>query len=202
MEDVREIIVSLWANVINREITRIGYWFLKDSSWKDIDIVGIKPGSSIISLYNVKSNLNTDSKKNRRHSPEEIAINFTDAITTLNNGYDRDFKYNLYLIFESADRLGSRTGCKNTQEYLEKIKEKSEAYRNDIQVELHKKNINTNNFTLKSLFECVKEIKLNVKKSPTGTGGHCFELKNGIFVNPFHKIPVLKILDIYTDYNF
>jgi len=200
MEDVREIIVSLWANVINHEITRIGYWFLKDSSWKDVDVIGMEPGSTIISLYNVKSNLNTDSKKNKRNSPEEIAVNFVDAITTLNNGYERDFKYNLYLIFESADRLGSRKGCKSTQEYLEKIKEKREIYRTNILTELNNRVCGINKFTIKSLYNCIKDIKSSVKKSPTSTGGHCFELKNGIFVYPIHKIPTLKLLDIYADY--
>ena len=99
------------------------------------------------------------------------------------------------------NRLGSRSGCKTTQEYLERIKERREAYREDILTELKNTTANIYSFTIKSLFECVMEIKSNIKKSPTGTGGHCFELKNGIFVYPIHKIPVLKLLDLYTDYN-
>ena len=78
-------------------------FFKKETSrWVDIDVIGIKPGSESISLYNVKSNINT---KTENTDPKTIAKNFKETITVLNSGYNKEFIYNLYLIYESADRF-------------------------------------------------------------------------------------------------
>ncbi len=199
MEDVRESIVKLWARIINQEIAQSNFWFLKGSSWKDMDIIGIKPGNEIISLYNVKANLNTDSKKSKGHTPEKIAGNFIDTINVLNKAYNNNFKYNLYLIFESADRLGSRSGYKTTKEWLEKIKDKQEDYKEEIMTVLINNEIKQINLLiLMSLYSCVKEI---ISKVSNKKKSHSFEFENEQFVYPFHKIPLLKFLDIYLDYN-
>lgn len=201
MQDIRENIVNLWAKVVNQEIAQTNFWFFKKSSWKDMDIIGIKPGRDIISLYNVKSNLNTDSKKSKTYSPEKIAENYIDSIYALNKAYNNNFRYNLYLIFESADRLGSRIG-KITIEWLDEIKENKEKYKNEIMNVLINNGVKLiEKLVVKSLYKCVFEIKNKIKSSPAGLGTHCFEFENGIFVYPFHKISMLKFLDIYTDYN-
>lgn len=202
MEDIRESIVKLWARIINQEIAQSNFWFLKESSWKDMDIIGIKPGNEIISLYNVKANLNTDSKKRKGHTPEEIARNFIDTINFLNKGYNKNLEYNLYLIFESADRLESRRGYKTTKKWLEKIKDKQEDYKEEIMTVLINNEIKQiNQLIVRSLYSCIEEIISKVRKSPTTTKTHCFEFENEQFVYPFHKIPLLKFLDIYSDYS-
>ena len=77
MKEIRESLVSLWAKILNKEITQTNFWFLKKSSWVDIDVIGIKPGDNEISLYNVKANLNTSTEA---HTPKRIAENFRETI--------------------------------------------------------------------------------------------------------------------------
>ncbi len=198
MEEAREGIVKLWANIIRREITQVNFWFQKNSSWKDIDVIGIKPGENYISLYNVKSNLNTDSKSSKAHSPESIAINFLDTMEILNKIFTKDFKFKLFLIFESADRLGSRSTP--TTDWLRDIDENLVQYYEDIKIELKRKGPKfVVDFKIKSIFECVKEIKNSVI-SLGKTKVCCFKFENDINVYPFHKNPLLKFMEIYSDY--
>jgi hypothetical protein len=200
MEEAREYIVKLWANIIRREITEVNFWFQKNSSWKDIDVIGIKPGENFISLYNVKSNLNTDSKSSTAHSPESIAHNFIDAMEALNLEFNRDFNFKLFLIFESADRLGTRKTP--TTVWLREIHENLVQYYKDIEAELKKKSPKSIiDFNIKSIHKCVKEINnrvISLGKNKV----HCFKFENEIKVYPFHKIPLLKFMEIYSDYDF
>jgi hypothetical protein len=190
MKDVREGYVSLWARIVNREITQIDYDFFKKdtSSWVDIDVIGIKPGSESISLYNVKSNINTNQKN---ADPEIIAKNFRETITVLNRGYSREFIYNLYLIYESADRFTKTKAEERKTEYIEKILSELKLL----------KVRNVKKLVVKSISECLIEIINSIAKSPAKKGSHCFNLENNICVYPFHKIRELQFLDIYTNYN-
>ena len=192
MKDVREGYVSLWARIINREITQIDYDFFKKetSTWIDIDVIGIKPGSESISLYNVKSNINQSTKN---HDPETIAKNFKEAITVLNSGYNKELKYDLYLIYESADRFTKTKAEERKTEYVEKLLSELEEY----------KIKNIKKLIVKSISECLSEIINSITKSPTkkGKGSHCFNLENNVCVYPFYKIRELQFLDIYTNYN-
>jgi len=198
MKEIREGLVNLWAKILNKEITQMNFWFLKKSSWVDMDVIGIKPGDNEISLYNVKANLNTSTEG---HTPKKIAENFRETIYALNKAYNKEFKYNLFLIFESANLFGNR-GKKTTLEWLEKIKDKQQIYKEEIMAELVSNGVkNINDLIVKSLYICVQEIISRVIRSPTKIGSHCFKFKNEIYVYPFHKIPELKILDIYTDYH-
>ncbi len=191
MQEARESLVNLWAKIINKEIAQMNFWFLKKSSWVDIDVIGMKPGDKEISLYNVKANL--------RDTPKKIAENFKETISALNGAYNKELEYNLYLIFESAD-LFSKRNKKTTQEWLETIKDKQQVYKEEIMVELdNSKAKNINNMIVKSLYTCVQEIISRVIQSKE-KGTHCFKFNNEIHVYPFHKIPEFKILDIYTDY--
>ncbi len=198
MKEIRESLVSLWAKILNKEITQTNFWFLKKSSWVDIDVIGIKPGDNEISLYNVKANLNTSTEA---HTPKRIAENFRETIYALNKAYNKEFNYNLYLIFESANLFGIRRK-KTTFEWLETIKDNQQTYKEELMAELDSNEVkNINNLIVKSLYMCIQEIISRVIRSPTKTGSHCFKFKNEIYVYPFHKIPELKILDIYTDYH-
>jgi len=190
MKDVREGYVSLWARIVNREITQIDYDFFKKetSRWVDIDVIGIKPGSESISLYNVKSNINTNQKNT---DPETIAKNFRETITVLNSGYNREFIYNLYLIYESADRFPETKAEERKTEYIEKILSELELL----------KVRNVKKFVVKSISECLIEIINSIAKSPSKKGSHCFNLDNNECVYPFYKIRELQFLDIYTNYN-
>lgn len=190
MKDVREGYVSLWARIVNREITQIDYDFFKKetSRWVDIDVIGVKPGSESISLYNVKSNINSNTKS---ADPKTIAKNFREAIAVLNSGYSRDFIYNLYLIYESADRFPKTKTEERKTEYIEKILSELEL------LEIR----NVKEFVVKSISECLIEIINSIAKSPAEKGSHCFNLDNNVYIYPFHEIRELKFLDIYTNYN-
>ena len=198
MVEIREKLVSLWARVINREIVQTNFWFLKNSSWIDIDVIGIEPSTNVISLYNVKSNINTNTIS---HKPEAIATNFSNTIEAINNGFNNDFLFKVYFIFESADLFKKRNkDIKSTEEWLKAIEIQREDYRKELEKELKDKNIGQiKTVELKSIHECIKEI-INETKIPTTTGGHCFKFENQYFY-PYHKISEFKILDIFTDYN-
>jgi hypothetical protein len=190
MKDVREGYVSLWARIVNREITQIDYDFFKKetSRWVDIDVIGIKPGSERISLYNVKSNINNSTKNT---DPETIAKNFRETITVLNAGYSKELTYDLYLIYESADRFLKTKTEERKAEYIEKLL--SELERLEVR--------NIKKLVVKSISECLIEIINSVTNSPAKKGSHCFNLDNNVCVYPFHKIRELQFLDIYTNYN-
>lgn len=196
MVEVREKLVSLWAKIINREIVQENFWFSKKISnklvWKDIDVIGINPVNSYISLYNVKANINTPERnKPHQHDPDKIAINFIDTIEALDIGFNHSFKYKLYLVYEGADRFRKRT--------YEKDKE---AYYNDVVNELNNNKIYFK-FNLKELKEYVSELVIAVTSSPRrkGTGIHCYKFANYRYFYPFHKIKELKIIDIYSNYS-
>ncbi len=196
MVESREKLVSLWAKVINREIVQTNFWFLKNSSWIDIDVIGIEPSTKEISLYNVKSNINNGIIS---HKPAAIATNFSNTIEAINNGFSNDFLFKVYFIFESADLFKKRN--KTTEEWLIAIEIKREDYRKELEKELKAKNIGQiKTVELKSIHECIKEIINETEKTPTTTGGHCFKFENQYFY-PYHEISEFKILDIFADYN-
>ena len=195
MKDVRENFVNLWARIINREITQLNFWFLvqkitkkgnKKNIWTDMDVIGIKPGGDYISLYNVKGNLNNTPK----YTPKIIAKNFIETIDLLNNAYNKNFNYNLYLIYESADRFRKKT-----------IKEDKENYEKVLLAELNKsENIKINQLILKDLYSCIQEIINDIEKTPATTGSNSFKFENETYVYPLNKIQELKFLSIYTHY--
>lgn len=185
MKEAREKLVYLWAQIINKEIVQSNFWYLKGSSWKDIDLIGINPKNKNISLYNVKSNLNTGIEA---HNPEKIVINFIDTIKILNNGFQTAFDYKLYLIYENADRFKKKS-----------YNDDKEGYYNDVIKELTSNNL-LFEFSLKPLKECVSELIDTIAVSPTTTKTHCYKFNDQYFY-PFHKINELKILEIYTNYN-
>ena len=104
----------------------------------------------------------------------------------------------MFLIFESADRLGSRSTP--TTDWLRDIDENLVQYYEDIKIELKRKGPKfVVDFNIKSIFECVKEIKNSVI-SLGKNKVRCFKFENDINVYPFHKIPLLKFMEIYSDY--
>lgn len=148
----------------------------------------------------MKSNLNTDSKDSTAHSPQAIASNFIDSMEAINLAFGNIFKYNLFLVFESADRLGTRK--MPTMEWLGDIQEKLTQYREDIRRELEKNNQSSiNEFNVKSIFECTREI-IDKVILPGSKKVRCFKFNNEVKVYPFHKNSLLKFLEIFSDDKF
>ena len=164
VKDIRENFVKIWAQIINREIVQTNFWFLVQkiskkgntiSSWVDIDVVGSLPGSNNISLYNVKSNLNTG---NGGEAPEKIANNFIKAIEIMNKSFGVNHKYNLYLIYENANRFGNRRHGGTITEFREKIKEKKEEYKKEIELNLVKNGVKEiNQLIIQDLHQCIQD---------------------------------------------
>ena len=208
VKDVRENFVKLWAQIIKKEIVQTNFWFFvqyltesgkKRSNWVDIDVVGSIPGSNTISLYNVKSNLNTGKGG---ETPEKISDNFYKGIKILNKSFDENLKYNLYLIYENADRFGKRDNF-TILEFRERIKEKKEAYKKEILNNLIKKGIKEINYLIvQDLHQCIQDLIHKKTQSPTGPGSYCYQFNDNVYVYPFSKIPELQFLNIYKDYDF
>lgn len=199
MIDVRESLVSLWAKVIRKEIVQTNFWFLKNSTWKDMDVIGIKPGTNEFSLYNVKSNINTGTPS---HLADKIADNFSDAINIFNKAFNSDFLFNVYLIFEFADLFSTKKMKSiSPKEWLKEIEPERNKYRDDLEKELKSKSSgNIKGVSLKSIHECLEDIINNTRSTPTTTKTHCFEFFNQTYVYPYYKISEFKVLDIITNY--
>jgi hypothetical protein len=184
MSEPRERIVELWAMTVQEEITQLNYWFQIDSSWKDIDVIGTKPGTDHVSIYNVKANINTGVS----YSPEKIGISFIDSIRAMKIAYGDSIQITPWLIYQSADRFGSggkeRAGA-------------CEEYRKAINQEIEKSGLVVQPLRIMHLLECYDDI-IGRRKKVKFT--YCFEhgLKAGRKINvyPFHKYPELAIIGL------